>query len=141
MATHTLLDNITWNMEFPPRQDAQLVVRDETRPIGLQVWKGVVFSPDNFTIIYPMAPYDEETVTINYETDGQAVSLLDLLTSIYEFYQEPLSQGDLNKLLRHHDLREGEVLEKRINALLGRTYFLGLDVVDTVDRIFRVSHE
>lgn len=139
MATQEIITDIYWNMEFPPRQKAQIVRDEDARPVGLDRWKAVVMIGDNFNIIYPMTPYDEETMTVPYEAEGQPVTLLDLLTTIYDFYQEPLLQQDPNLLLRHHQPRQNKHLTKRIDGLLGRTYFLGLDQVDV--STYQLIHE
>lgn len=136
MATNEIVTNVSWNMEFPPQEDA----RDERdRPLTQGRWLLRVLSADNFNIVYPITPYDEEKITVPYDPQGQPVTLLDLLTTIYEFYQEPLSQDDLNLLLIHHEPNEDEPLKTRLDALLGRTIFLSLD--RDSPHTYRLIHE
>ncbi len=135
MAQRTIVGggDISWNMEFPPRENAEFYdeedIENEGRPLTLREWQRVVLPGRNFTIVYNLTPYREERARILYETDGQPVTLLDLLTSIYEFYQEPLSQQEVARYKQEGYIPEDydEPINKRIDALIGKTFFVSLD--------------
>lgn len=124
--------DVSWNMELPPRENAEFYDEEDIdnvgRPLTLREWQRVVLPGRNFSIIYNLTPYREEKATILYETDGQPVTLLDLFASIYDFYQEPLSRQEAARYKQEGYLPEDyEPLEKRIDALAGKTFFVSFD--------------
>ena len=90
MANLALLRNIKWSVSEKPTPD---LVKD---------WTQVVLPGEDFKIIYPVGVPDPEEddlfqlvdLEIPYQAEGQPVTIVDLLTTIYEFYQEPLSHDD-----------------------------------------------
>lgn len=91
MADLTLLANIYWDIRFAP---TSLLTKN---------WDKVVLPSNDFTIEYKVAIPDPEAGDdayklinrpIKYETDGQSVTVGDLLLTMYLFYQEKLDKTD-----------------------------------------------
>ena len=97
MATR-LLDNIYWDINFPPRKRAVTQIPNGGQmAISKDQWRQVVLPARNFTLIYPVGRYGRHEITVPYGTDEQAITTEDILTTIYEFYQEPFPLVDINR--------------------------------------------
>ena len=133
MADLDLINKISWNLIDPPQEDAE--IKDDNgnyRPLLPQEWQQVVLPGQNFIIEYPFARYNELDPEIPYETDRIPVTLLELLTTIYLFYQEPLPQDELN-LIRQKASEEGDgdlyhdrPINRRIDVMYGLVEFEGV---------------
>ena len=97
MANLNLLDGIMWRV-YEPIEEADL-----HHGYNEIAWDEVILPADNFIIEYlivSLNPDDEEGaevekfLSIPYETDGQPVTVRDLMTTIYNFYQEPVDPKD-----------------------------------------------
>ena len=94
MATHNILEGINWIIT-QPTEDTEY----NNKPIEEDTWQRIILSKNNFIIQYPISEYGEETIDVLHETDGQPVTLLDLLTTIHEFYTEDLSDEIREQIL------------------------------------------
>lgn len=90
-----LLNEISWEIYEGPLDNATIFRGNDFIPLTEHQWQQVVLPGRDFRIIYPVTRYYEHTMTVVYEAQGQPVTTLDLLTSIYEFYQELLSDEDI----------------------------------------------
>lgn len=122
MANLDLLNNLDW------------IVRDKPTSGLTPEWENIVLPGRDFTIIYkitvPPTPEDEEEIgaeysladfPVLYQAEEQPIAVADLLTSIYEFYQEPLLKTDpFYKAIK---------VTKRGQALFDEALFAGLEEV------------
>ena len=114
-----LLTNIVWSINQPVEKATMTVSPTRVRPLSQRELQQVILPGSNFSIVYPFARYGEIDPTIPYDTDGQPVTLLDLLSTISDFYQERIPQNELDYL---QEEEEDEILytpdlKKRIDAM------------------------
>ena len=126
---HPLLVNISWEITQPP-ENAKLLLGPtmHKRPISEQDWQQVMLPGLDFSIFYPFARYGEFDTEIPYEAGGQPITLLDLLTTIYEFYQEPIPANELAQLLEDETTYTPD-MTRRIDAMLGLVFIESLTPV------------
>ncbi len=123
------MPTINWSIDVVPQRLKIYAGPQHMRNPQNKDWQEEILPGRNFSIIYPFARYGEINPTIPYEAEGQPVTLLDLLTTIYEFYQEPIPINE--KLILHEedpDIYTPD-LEKRIDAMFSLTFFEGIDRV------------
>lgn len=120
-----ILENINWGIDRSPRLAKIQTAPGFIRNPQDKDWRQVVLPSTSFTIIYPFARYDEIEQVIPYDTEGQPVTLLDLLTTIYEFYQEIIPPNELATLIQEDPEIYSDVV-KRIDAMYSLTFFEGL---------------
>ena len=128
MAKRFKLPDIYWDISKSPQEN--VLIRDQIAysPTEEQ-WEKIVLPKNKFEIEYPFARYNETNLVITYETEGDPITLLDLLTIIHEFYQEEISVEELT-FLQGHDRDEiyGDVV-KRIDAMNVLVDFSGLEQI------------
>ena len=122
-----LLDNILWSINQPYMEAKIITEQGDVRPITNQEWQQVILPGRNFTIVYPFAGYHELDQTIPYDAEGQPVTLLDLLATIYEFYQEPIPQGELTQLIKEEPAIYKANFNKRLAAMIRKVNLESLD--------------
>ena len=94
MANLNLLDGIMWQVTDPYEE------ADLHHGYDVIYWDSVVLPRHNFVLKYPIfirdpdEGYINESQEIPYNTDGQPVTVRDLLATIYNFYQEPVNHTD-----------------------------------------------
>lgn len=100
MAEHQvnpIFKEVVWMINIDPMDpDAGVSILDENDDAiepPQEFLEQQVLPGRNFSIIYPIDYELKRTMTVAYDPEGQPVTLLDLLTSIYQFYDEPLGQG------------------------------------------------
>lgn len=132
MANLALLDNIDWS------------IRTRPTPNLVDDWTQVILPGRDFTIIYKIPIPDPETgddayqlvdMQVPYAAEGQPVTIADLLTSIYEFYQEPLDKKDPfyepPQFTKRGDSMGDEHQFVGLEEVAPNTYNLELDLTDT----------
>lgn len=122
------LPNLSWGIDFSPRRAKINVAPGFIRNPQDADWQQEILPGRNFSIIYPFARYEEINPTIPYEAEGQPVTLLDLLSTIYDFYQEPIPQNELNILIQEDPEIYSDAV-KRLDAMFSLTFFEGLESV------------
>ena len=132
MANLNLIENLGWNVRQEPTEELT------------KNWEEQVLPGHNFSIIYKVGIPDPETgddayqlvaMEVPYETEGQPLAVADLLTTIYNFYQEPLDRNDpLRKPPRYtkrSDPIGDEVIFERLEEVAPNRYELTLELDDT----------
>ena len=92
-----ILEDIYWDITLPPRQEAR-IIDIVILPIEEDTWRRVILPGNNFTIIYPLGIDYDISPIVPYEAEGTPVTLEDLLTTIYEYYQELILPDELREL-------------------------------------------
>lgn len=129
-----LIQELEWNIRVPP---TAALTPD---------WERVVLPGRNFTIIYKIAIPDPETgddayqladMAVPYEADGQPVTVADLLSTIYDFYQEPLDKNDPfynpPEFERRNNPLGDEVELVSFEQVAPDKYEIGLDLIGAED--------
>lgn len=134
------VNGITFNLKDLPRDTAEVIVRDgDNSPVAEEMWKRVVLPGKNFSLVYTYPRYDEINPTIPYETDGIPVTLEDLFTTIYNFYQEPIPPEDREIIRGNYD-QDAEPLIKRIDVMNNRDTFFGMTEVSPNTYSLKLEH-
>ncbi len=129
MANLNLLNQISWLIVRPPEE----ATIGEDEEISDQQWRQVVLPGHDFILRYPINGYPEETIAVLYQTDRQPVTLLDLLTSINDFYAEDLTEEVRAEIVAVYpnafEIEESERVRDRADLLRMRDIFQGLTQV------------
>lgn len=127
MANLNLLKEISWIVVSPPRETAAI---GEDENITDEQWQQVILPGRDFILRYPITGYPEQTVKVLYQTEGQPVTLLDLLSSIQEFYAEDLTDEVRAEVLAIDpnalEIADYEIVNDRGDLLGMRNIFEGL---------------
>lgn len=80
----TLPEEARWGPDMAPLTNRQL--------------QQVVFPGQPFTMVFPASRYGSNMITERFNPEGIPVTVADLLNTIYEFYQQPITQADIRNV-------------------------------------------
>ena len=93
-----LLTNLGWAINQPVERAKVAVGLTDSRSIRPEEWQQVILPGRNFSIMYPFGYQANYNINIPYDTEGQPITLLDLLSTIYDFYQESVDIDEFGQV-------------------------------------------
>ena len=138
MADLAIIDRIDWDVtKMPTKAEITEVSRFQETPrdrnyrsLTSEEWQRIVLPEADFVISYPDGSDPNfDYLPTSYETDGLPVTLLDLLTTIYNFYQEKIPGTEI---LRWSFLGDEKYIAE-IRIIRPNTYRLNLIGADYYD--------
>lgn len=130
------LSDFDWDISVPPREGVKWIPKGKLADLSEFHWRGPYFGNKNFTITYPFGRYSEFDPIIPYDAEGKGISIEDMLTTIYEYYQEPIPPQEL-KMFREEGYEEP--FNKRIDVMNNLVRFEGLTEIAPRDFVLNLG--